>query len=307
MKNGTLRSILFIGILGASILFSFSCSKKAEEAGSPSAPAAKVCGPAAQAQAAEKPQAIKTPGGFEMVLIPGGTFTMGDASIPDAPPHKVTVSPFYMDTHEVTQAMYEDLIGNNPAKFDQDDKNPIEQVRWTQAVRYCNARSENEKLKPCYNEDPWACDFSANGYRLPTEAEWEYACRAGTATKYWFGDDPQPLGASAWFKGNSAQKTHPVGGKPANPWGLFDIHGNVFEWCNDWYAADYYKTSPEKDPRGPEKGEKRLLRGGAWSSAPEKCTSAYRYSDMPTNPDSCLGYDYYGFRCAKSASEKEAK
>jgi len=207
----------------------------------------------------------------------------------------------------VTQEMYEDLIGNNPAKFDQDDKNPIEQVRWTQAARYCNARSEQEKLKPCYDEETWKCDFAANGYRLPTEAEWEYACRAGTATKYWFSDDAQGLGANGWFKGNSAQKTHPAGGKPANPWGLLDIHGNVFEWCNDWYQADYYKTSPEKDPRGPDTGAKRLLRGGAWSSTPEKCTSAFRYSDMPTNPDSCLGYDYYGFRCVKNASEKETK
>ncbi len=293
MRHCGLRCTIPSGILALGIFLSLSCGTKTEEdAGKPA--------PAAQTQT---PKVIKTESGFEMALIPGGTFVMGDAKGPPdtQPAHEVTVSAFYMDTREVTQAMYEDLIGNNPAKFD-GEQNPMEQIRWTQAVRYCNARSEKEGLKPCYDEDTWACDFTANGYRLPTEAEWEYACRAGTTTKHSFGDDPQTLKSHAWFKANSDKKTHPVGAKTPNPWGLWDMYGNVAEWCNDWYAEDYYRSSPHNDPRGPDTGTKRVLRGGAWTSPPEKCSSVYRMSDAPALPDVCLGYDDYGFRCVRNAT-----
>ena len=251
---------------------------------------------------AEPPRSITTPSGTDMVLIPTGTFVMGcDTGTENArPAHKIIISSFYMDRHEVTQESYEDLMGVNPSKFE-GDRNPVEQVRWTQAVKYCNARSRKEGLPPCYNETTWQCDFSAGGYRLPTEAEWEYACRSGTTTAYAFGDDPQGLSAHAWFKGNAEKKTHPVGGKRSNAWGLQDMHGNVAEWCHDFYAPDYYKVSPAQDPRGPATGQKRIVRGGSWASTAEKCTAWFRAADAQSLPDVCLGYDIYGFRCVRNA------
>jgi formylglycine-generating enzyme required for sulfatase activity len=265
----------------------------------------KLCGLLALALpcGAAPPQLIKTSGGTEMVLIPAGTFVMGSgAGTEDArPAHKISVSSFYMDRHEVTQESYEDLMGVNPSKFE-GDTNPVEQVRWTQAVKYCNARSRKEGLAPCYNETTWQCDFSAGGYRLPTEAEWEYACRAGAATAYAFGDDPQGLGAHAWFKDNAGRKSHPVGGKRSNAWGLQDMHGNVAEWCHDFYAADYYRASPAQDPQGPAAGAKRVVRGGSWAGTAEKCAAWYRAAEAQSLPDVCLGYDIYGFRCVRRAS-----
>ncbi len=135
-------------------------------------------------------------------------------------------------------------------------------VGWGKAALYCNLRSEAEGLEPCYN-DFGECNFEATGYRLPTEAEWEYACRAGSTTVYSFGSDTAQLGQHAWFKSNANKKTHPAGKKEANAWGLYDMHGNVAEWCNDVYAADYYHHSPSKNPRGPSEGEKNVLRGRA--------------------------------------------
>ena len=253
----------------------------------------------------EQPTTIKTPSGTEMVLIPAGTFVMGcDAGTEDArPAHKITIGSFCMDRYEVMQESYEDLMGVNPSKVE-GDKIPVEQVRWTQAAKYCNARSRKEGLSPCYNVTTWQCDFSASGYRLPTEAEWEYACRAGTTTAYAFGDDPQGLGAQAWYKGNAEKKTHPVGGKRSNAWGLHDMQGNVAEWCNDFYAPDYYKISPVQDPPGPATGQKRVVRGGSWASVAEKCTAWFRAADAPSLPDVCLGYDIYGFRCVRRAASK---
>jgi len=169
---------------------------------------------------------VKTQPGTKMVLLPGGTFIMGDESEVDSKPHEVSVSPFFIDAHLVTQEQYEALMEDNPSRW-KGSKNPVEQVRWSDAVRYCNARSEAEGLQPCYDLTTWECDFSANGYRLPTEAEWEYACRAGTKTAYFFGNDASKLKDYAWFEDNSGGKPQPVGQKPANPWGLYDMCGKT--------------------------------------------------------------------------------
>ena len=188
----------------------------------------------------ERPKEVKTESGVEMILLPGGWFIMGDdkGEVDESPAHKIYVAPFYMDKYPVTQEEYERVMGENPSRW-KGKRNPVEQVRWSDAVRYCNARSRLEGLQPCYNLETWECDFDADGYRLPTEAEWEFACRAGTKTRYFFGDNPRELKLYAWFKGNSGGRPRPVGRKLPNPWGLYDMYGNVWEWCNDFYKVDY--------------------------------------------------------------------
>src|ERR1039457_2789783 len=141
------------------------------------------------------PKVPNTP--IEMVRIPGGRLQMGDNQEVDAKPHPVSVSAFFMDKTLVTQDQYEKAMGENPSRW-KGGRNPVEQVRWSDAVRFCNKRSELEGLRPCYDLKTWKCDFNADGYRLPTEAEWEYACRAGTSTAYFFGDDPSKLGDYGW-------------------------------------------------------------------------------------------------------------
>ena len=245
-------------------------------------------------------KAITSPTGLEMVLIPAGEFTMGDNAGDDdeKPAHKVQLSSFYMDTHELTQKAYEGLLEKNPSKSKGPDK-PVEQVDWLHAILYCNNRSLKEALKPCYDPKTLACDFSADGYRLPTEAEWEYACRAGSQTKFFFGDDPAKLKTCGWFKANAGQTTHPVAQKAANPWGLYDLHGNVAEWCHDIYSESYYQKAEPKDPHGPTAGPKCVLRGGSWRTSEDGCRSSARNSETPRFADACFGSDSYGFRCVR--------
>ncbi|MBN1818557.1 MAG: formylglycine-generating enzyme family protein [Sedimentisphaerales bacterium] len=245
------------------------------------------------------PEILTTRTGAEMVLIPGGWFAMGSASgSPDeAPVHKVEISPFWMDRYEVTQEQYAKFPLPDPSHF-KHPKHPAEQINWKDAIEYCNERSLEEDLHPCYDLDTGKCDFEANGYRLPTEAEWEYACRAGTTTNYSFGDEEHRLGEFAWFLGNSMSKTHPVGQKQPNPWGLFDMHGNVREWCNDYYSKTAYDAASARDPKGPAAGRERVVRGGGWDASPDSCRSSYRSGDPSVN-DTCLASDSIGFRCVR--------
>lgn len=262
-----------------------------------------------QARSVQTPQsepsaAIETKSGIEMVLIPGGEFIMGDDRGEDdeQPAHAVRISPFYMDVSEVTQESFQAMMGRNPSKW-VDVAGPVDRMSWYSAIQYCNMRSTREGLKPCYDLKTLRCDFMADGYRLPTEAEWEYACRAKTATRYSFGDDPAELDQCAWFKKNSQAKTHPVKQKNPNPWGLYDMHGNVAEWCNDFYAESY-EAGQTQDPIGPESGEDRVLRGGSWKTSEESCRSSARYSEAPGLADVCFGYEAYGFRCVRRAGEQ---
>ena len=191
----------------------------------------------------------------------------------EKPQRKVTISrPFYLGVYEVTQYEYRQVMNDNPSKFKDSELLPVEQVSWLDAVKFCNKLSERERRKPYYKiEDDAVTILGGNGYRLPTEAEWEYACRPQspeTATKYPFGDDDDDLSSYAWFDKNSDGKTHPVGQKKPNRWGLYDMQGNVWEWCQDWYSDKYYTFAPESDPPGPASASLRVFRGGGWAASP---------------------------------------
>jgi len=254
--------------------------------------------------AAQPPEVIRTKTGIRMALIPAGSFAMGSdrGHADEAPVHRLQIDAFYMDLYEVTQQQYGELVRGNPSHF-KGPKNPIEQVSWAAAALYCNARSRAEGLEACYREDTAECNFAAAGYRLPTEAEWEYACRAGSDTRYPFGDEAAELGDYAWYAGNSLRTTHPVGQKKPNRWGLYDMLGNVAEWCNDRYDPRYYRTSPDSNPRGPAQADLFVLRGGAWNSPAEECRSAFRLRENPGFRVTCFQGDHIGLRCVRKATE----
>lgn len=242
---------------------------------------------------------ITTKSGIDMVYLPGGEFTMGSGEEGESPAHRVKVSPFYIDKTEVTQEMYRKLDLPNPSHF-KGDKNPVEMVAWVNAAIYCNERSIEEGLKPCYDEKTWECNFSANGYRLPTEAEWEYAAKAGTDGEYFFGTDARNMKNYAIYGKNSSGKTAPAGSRKPNPWGLLDMYGNVAEWCNDFYAAGYYSKSPAENPSGPDAGRERVIRGGSWNDGEEITSSTARGMDASIS-DACILRDTIGFRCVRRA------
>ena len=245
--------------------------------------------------------------GGELVPVPGGEFSMGSsAGRADETPHRVSLHPFFIDKYMVTQEFFERIMGVNPSKR-KAKLNPVDPVKWDEAIRFCNLCSALDGLAPCYDLKTGACDFSADGYRLPTEAEWEYACRADSSTQYCFGDDAGKLPQYAWSKPHSGGAPHPVGQKLPNAFGLFDMHGNVWQWCHDWYSESYYKESPHDNPQGPATGKKRVLRGGAWDSVPEKCRAAYRHSEFAAYADVCLVYDSYGFRRVRRESRSGEK
>jgi formylglycine-generating enzyme required for sulfatase activity len=214
-----------------------------------------------------------------------------------------------MDKYEVTHDQFEKAQMPDPSHWQDNPRTPVERVRWIDAKAYCNERSRLEGLQPCYNEKTpdWDCDYSANGYRLPTEAEWEYAARAGAAVPDVLGS-PDKLRPLAWFADNSDQQTHPVGQKKPNAWGLHDLSGNVSEWCEDVFSPTYYQQSPSTDPAGPPnpgKDVKRVMRGGNWKTKADACRATFRQGERTGNTDACFATDYCGFRCVRRRGPNE--
>lgn len=222
--------------------------------------------------------------GMEFTLIPAGSFIMGsdrdyqEAAKDEIPPHLVTIGqPFYMGKYEVTQRQWAKVMDTSPSEYRGPDR-PVENVSWKDAQRFVRKLNEME---------------GANKYRLPTEAEWEYAARAGSSTRYFFADTPEKLKGYAWYEDNTG-RTRPVGQLKPNNWGLYDMYGNVWEWVQDWYNRTYYHSTVELDPQGPERGDERVVRGGSFVSDAFRCRSAYRHRFQPDNK-----YDYVGFRLVR--------
>ena len=232
----------------------------------------------------------------DLVFVEGGTFTMGSpADEPgrhddEGPQHEVTVSSFYMSKYEVTQAQYWAVMRSNPSFFIGYNK-PVEQVSWYDAVNFCNELSEDEGLEKVYtiNSTDVTADWTKNGYRLPTEAEWEYAARGGKNSKGYVYSGSDTAGDVAWYSDNEGDTTHEVGTKAANELGLYDMSGNVDEWCWDWYGS--YGSDAQTDPVGPFTGPSRVLRGGSWYYYAGHVRVAGRFSSSPGNSNY-----YFGFR-----------
>ncbi|MBF0451435.1 MAG: formylglycine-generating enzyme family protein [Candidatus Magnetomorum sp.] len=219
--------------------------------------------------------------GMILVYIPAGSFVMGGDEIAEQademerPRHRVTIDrPFYLGRYPVTQAEWLSVMKNNPSHFS-GDRHPVEQVSYNDVHEFINQLNTLEKTK---------------AYRLPYEAEWEYAVRAGSQTIYSFGNTTNQLETAAWFRKNSAKSTHPVGKLAPNAWGLYDMHGNVHEWCEDWFDKKYYTVSPQKNPTGPKKGLAKSLRGGDWGSEDWHCRAASRSLGSPDRRGNRLGF-----------------
>ena len=217
--------------------------------------------------------------GMKFVLVEPGEFMMGSNETDnEKPPHLVeSTRPFYLGVFPVTQLEYQTVTGKNPSQFTGNTRLPAVNVSWNDAVTFC------DRLGQLPGEVQ-----HGTGYRLPTEAEWEYSCRAGSTGKWCFGDDESLLRDYGWFKGNSENRTHPVGEKKPNAWGFYDMHGNVWEWCSDRYGN--YPTGVLTDPQGPTMGADRVLRGGGWRSLPADLRSVYRSRGTPVGCSISLGF-----------------
>jgi formylglycine-generating enzyme required for sulfatase activity len=279
-----------------------------------------------------------------MALIPAGSFAMGnvmsasrDGDTNELPVHGVNVSAFYMDKYEVTKALWDEVLAwglsngytDLPAGGGKAANHPVYSISWYAMVKWCNARSKKENLTECYTvdnvvmktgtSDSVACNFSANGYRLPTEAEWEKAARGGVSGKrfpwgdtishsqanyfnssgiYFYAYDVSPTsGDHPTYATGSFPYSSPVGSFPPNAYGLYDMVGNMNEWCWDWYSSSYYASSPSSDPRGVSSGSRRVFRGGSWYGFAFTTRTASRSDGAP-------GYDGLkdlGFRCVRSS------
>jgi formylglycine-generating enzyme required for sulfatase activity len=239
--------------------------------------------------------------GMRLVLIPAGEFLMGapdsdnEAPADEKPEHRVRITrPFHLGITQVTQRQYHEVTGTNPSTFEGSMDLPVESVSWKDAVAFCNALSAREGLEPYYDLGAWTC-LGGKGYRLPTEAEWEYAARAGSTTRYSFGADESSLGEYSWFLGNARDRTHPVGQKQPNAFGLHDMHGNVWEWCGDVFDPAYYGQSPGADPLCLSQARVRVHRGGSWADGPWFLRSTDRGGSTPESRD-----DDVGFRVARA-------
>jgi formylglycine-generating enzyme required for sulfatase activity len=247
--------------------------------------------------------------GMKLTLIPPGEFEMGSpkelideelrlnggddwykSRLPgEAPGHRVRITkPCWLGVTDVTQEEYQRVIASNPSEFPGDPKRPVEQVSWDDTVEFCRKLSELPAEKAAKRR-----------YALPTEAQWEYACRAGSTGRWCFSAQPNPLPAAAeekllgdyaWFGTNAGSQTHPVGQKRANAWGLYDMYGNVWQWCQDWYDKDYYGKSAANDPTGPAEGSRRIHRGGSWMDDAANCRSAVRCSFTPGDRGANVGF-----------------
>ena len=229
----------------------------------------------------------------DFVRVEGGIFQMGNASgggNDERPVHTVTVKSFSMGKYEVTQKEYQEIMGTNPSNFKGDNR-PVERVSWFDAVEYCNRRSVKEGLTPAYggSGNSITCDWNANGYRLPTEAEWEYAAKGGNKDPMVYEHSgSNSAGTVAWYKDNSGGSTQPVGGKAPNSLGLYDMSGNVWEWCWDWYGS--YSSGSQTDPRGASSGSDRVSRGGYWSYSAGGVRSAGRGLNGPYYRYGSIGF-----------------
>lgn len=253
------------------------------------------------------PKIIRS-GPKDMVFVVGGTFMMGDTrgegQTYERPVHQVTLSSFWIGKYEVTQREWVAIMGNNPSEKKGEDF-PVEKVDWLDAIDYCNKRSSKEGLNPCYilnNEYGYSisCQWQANGYRLPTEAEWEYAAKggaAGAANPFTYAGSNEP-DSVAWYSDNSGCVMHPVGQKKPNQLGIFDMSGNVWEWCWDSYGS--YTAAAQNAPRGPELSIFRVLRGGSYSGNVDGLRSAFRLEFHPPVSRPPI-LDYYGFRLVRGA------
>ena len=218
----------------------------------------------------------------------GSTFGERD----EIPVHRVSISSFYICDHEVTQAEYFSIMGNNPSIF-RGNNRPVENVSWNDAIEYCNRLSLSKNLTPCYYNG-FDCDFTANGYRLPTEAEWEYAATGGGKGLENYFDDSWKFSGSifidnvAWYDNNCSRQTHDVKTKDSNELGIYDMTGNVWEWCLDWYGS--YVSIPQTNPIGASTGSYRVIRGGSWLYNASNCRVANRNNAKPSYANSDLGF-----------------